>query len=54
MERTRESKLFYSIKKSVIHKKEIEFLGYQISPEGISMSIAKVDLVCNWPVHRNI
>ena len=54
MERIRVAKLCYSIKKSDIHVREIEFLGYHISPEGISMSTAKVESVKNWPVPLNV
>ena len=54
MERIRIAKLCCSIKKSDIHVREIEFLGYHISPEGISMSTAKVESVKNWPVPRNV
>ena len=54
MERIRVAKLCCSIKKSDIHVREIEFLAYNISPEGISMSTAKVESVKNWPVPRNV
>ena len=54
MEKIRVAKLCYSIKKSDIHVQEIEFLGYHISPEEISMSTAKVESVRNWPVPRNV
>ena len=54
MERILVAKLCCSIKKSDIHVREIEFLGYHISPEGISMSTAKVESVKNWPVPRNV
>ena len=54
MERIRVAKLCCSIKKSDIHVREIEFLGYHISPEGISMSTAKVESVKNWPVPKNM
>ena len=47
MERIRIAKQCCSIKKSNIHVREIEFLGYHISPEGISMSTAKVESVRN-------
>ena len=50
MERIRIVKLRCSIEKLDIHVREIEFLGYHISPEGISRSTAKVELVKNWPV----
>ena len=54
MERIRVAKLCCSIKKSDIRVREIEFLGYHISPKGISMSTAKVESVKNWPVPRNV
>ena len=54
MERIRLVMLCCSIKKSDIHVRKIEFLGYHISPEGISMSTAKVESVKNWPVPRNV
>jgi len=54
MERIRVAKLCCSIKKSDIHVQRIEFLGYCISREGISMSTAKVESVKNWPVPRNV
>jgi len=54
MERIRKAKLCCSIKKSDIHAQKIEFLGYHITPEGISMSQAKVQSIRNWPVPRNV
>ena len=54
MERIRIAKLCCSIKKSDIHVRQKEFLGYHTSPEGISMSTAKVESVKNWPVPRNV
>ena len=54
MERIRITKLCCNIKKSDIHVRKREFLGYHISPEGISMSTAKVESVKNWPVPRNV
>ena len=52
MEWIRIATLCCSIKKSDIHVREIEFLGYHISPEGISMSTVKVESVKSWPVPR--
>ena len=54
MERIRIAKLCCSIKKSDMHVREIEFLGYHISPAGKSMSTAKVESVMNWSVPRNV
>jgi hypothetical protein len=54
MQRIRKAKLCCSIKKSCIHVQAVEFLGYNISPEGISMSSVKVESVKNWPTPRNL
>ena len=45
MERIRQAKLCVSIDKSVIHQREVVFLGYHISQHGISMTSDKVAAV---------
>ena len=54
MERIRQAKLCVSINKSVIHQREVVFLGYHISENGISMTSDKVEAVNCWPVPRNV
>ena len=54
MERIRKAKLCVSIDKSVIHQREVVFLGYHISENGISMTSDKVEAVKSWPVPRNV
>jgi len=54
MERIRKAKLCVSIDKSVIHQREVVFLGYHISEKGISMTSDKVEAVKSWPVPRNV
>jgi hypothetical protein len=54
MERIRKAKLCVSINKSVIHQREVVFLGYHISENGISMTSDKVEAVKSWPVPRNV
>ena len=43
MERLRKAGLSVSIKKSTFHAREVEFLGYKISDDGISMTTKKVE-----------
>jgi hypothetical protein len=43
LEKLRQDHLCASIKKSVFHAPEVEYLGYHISIEGIAMSPAKAE-----------
>jgi hypothetical protein len=54
LERLRIAGLYVSIKKSFFHVKEVEYLGYRISHDVISMSDEKAKAVKNWPTPRNI
>jgi len=48
MERLRKARLCVSIKKSSLHQREVEFLGYKISDRGISMTSTKVEEIRAW------
>jgi hypothetical protein len=48
------AKLCLSINKSVIHQREVVFMGYHISENGISMTSDNVEAVKSWPVPRNV
>jgi len=48
MQRLRKARLFFSIKKSSFHQREVEFLGYIISDRGISMTSTKVGEIRAW------
>src|SRR3981081_1050306 len=54
MEHIRQAKLCVSINKSVIHQREVVFLGDHISESGISMTSDKVEAVKSWPVPGNV
>jgi hypothetical protein len=54
LQRLRNVGLHASIEKSFFNLKEVEYLGYQISEQGISMSKEKVQAVQVWPVPRNV
>ena len=54
LQRLRDAGLHAHIDKSFFHLKEVEYLGYNISEHGISMSKEKVQAVQEWPVPRNV
>ncbi|KAH0607133.1 uncharacterized protein H6S33_003121 [Morchella sextelata] len=54
LQKLREAKLCASINKTSFHVREVEYLGYHISEEGVSMSEDKVEAVKEWPVPENI
>jgi hypothetical protein len=54
LELLRKNHLCASIKKSVFHASEVEYLGYHISSEGISMSPKKVMTIQNWAEPRSV
>ena len=40
--------------KSLFHTHSIEFLGFMVSPTGVSMDIAKTKAIHDWPVPLNL
>lgn len=54
LERLKANGLCASIKKSSFHVPEVEYLGYHISEQGISMSNEKVSAVQEWPRPVNV
>ena len=46
--------LYASLKKCVFDVDTVEFLGYIISPEGLSMDQSKVKAVQDWPTPRKV
>ena len=54
MERLRKTRLCVSIKKSSFHQREVEFLGYKISDEGISMTSTKVQEIRAWSTPKKV
>ena len=49
-----ENNLHVKPKKSLFHTHSIEFLGFMISPTGISMDVAKTKAISDWPVPSNL
>jgi len=44
--------LYASSGKYVFHRKEVEFLGYMLGPQGIQMDRSKVQTIQEWPTPR--
>jgi hypothetical protein len=54
LEKLRINHLCASIKKSVFHAPEVEYLGYHISSEGIAMSPIKAKSIQDWAEPRSV
>lgn len=52
--RLREVGLFAKAEKCEFHTTKVEFLGFVISPEGVSMDTGKVKTVLDWPMPNNL
>lgn len=53
-ERLRKNRLYIKLEKCEFEQTKIQFLGYIISPEGLSMDPDKIKAVVEWPAPRNI
>ena len=49
----RQNDLYCEFEKCIFHSKEVEFLGYVVSGDGIIMSQTKVDSILEWEVPKN-
>ncbi|KAI2655957.1 Transposon Tf2-9 polyprotein [Labeo rohita] len=50
LQRLLENRLFVKAEKCVFHVKSVTFLGHVVSADGISMDLAKVRAVIDWPI----
>ncbi|KAL0149344.1 hypothetical protein M9458_055382, partial [Cirrhinus mrigala] len=50
LQRLLENRLFVKAEKCVFHVKSVTFLGHIVSADGISMDLAKVRAVIDWPI----
>ena len=50
----RENDLFCKPEKCEFHTDRIEFLGYVVSPDGVSMDEKKIKTILDWPEPRNV
>lgn len=53
LERLLANQLYVKAEKCQFHQKDVSYLGYQISPQGVTMDV-KVDAVRSWPVPTTI
>ena len=49
LRRLRQHKLFAKPEKCEFHLDSVEYLGYFLSPDGLTMSQDKVTAICDWP-----
>ena len=54
MERLREAKLFGRLHKCEFLKERVDYLGFEVSPEGIHASPDKVRAIIEWPKPKDI
>ena len=54
LERRRAAKLYGRLRKCEFLKDRVEYLGFDISPEGIHASPEKVKSVVEWPTSQNV
>jgi len=54
LRRLRAHKLYASPTKCAFHKDSVEFLGFILSPKGLTMDEQKVQTIQDWPVPRRV
>src|SRR5882724_8365371 len=54
LEHLREYDLHSKPEKCLFHMQKIEFLGFMVTPTGISMDTTKTDVVSVWPTQTNL
>ena len=54
LERLREHNLHAKLDKCTFHTDTIEYLGFIVSPSGLSMDTAKTQVIRDWPPPRNV
>ena len=52
--RLRKHKLYASLSKCSFHQREVEFLGFILSPEGLQMDQNKVKVIQEWSTPRRV
>ena len=54
LQRLQEHKLYAKAEKCEFHSRSVEFLGFKVSPDGISMDPGKVQAISEWPSPKNV
>jgi hypothetical protein len=47
-------KLFTKVEKCAFHADTVEYLGYILTPDGLTMDPAKVETITTWPIPRKV
>ena len=53
LERLKKAQLYAKLSKCMFYQSEVEFLGYVISREGISMDQERVSTIMSWPIPKS-
>ncbi|KAL0199819.1 hypothetical protein M9458_003006, partial [Cirrhinus mrigala] len=54
LQKLRQHSLFLKLEKCEFHQPTVQFLGYNISAEGVQMDQGKVDAILKWPMPTNV
>ena len=54
LRRLRTNKLYAKHDKCEFHARQVEFLGFIVNPNGVSMDIDKVSAIVDWPTPKNL
>ena len=54
LERLRQTGLYAKAEKCEFHQEQMEFLGYVVTPQGITMDPSKVRCILDWPVPQKL
>src|SRR6202041_3886050 len=54
LKRLRENGLYAGVDKCEFHSESIEYLGFRLSPKGLSMDPAKIQTIQDWPEPRKV
>jgi hypothetical protein len=54
LQKLRDAGLYAKAEKCVFHQPQVEFLGYIISNEGLSMDPKKIEAITNWLTPRTV
>jgi len=54
LERLRQYKLYANLKKCFFRIKEIDFLGFIVTPDGVRMKESRVTTITKWPLSTSV
>ena len=54
LKRLKEHQLYVNLRKSTFHSDRTEYLGYIVTPDGISIDKTRISAITNWPIPKNV